>query len=105
MGRTTFDEIGLLPGREWYVVSSRPVEGATAITIDEAKEMRDALVIGGQSIYRQLLPHADMVMLSVVKGVYPADTWFPSLEGWSLDWEEDHGDFKIFEYVNNRSCR
>jgi len=99
VGRTTFEDTGPLKGREWYVITTRPVEGAVAITLDEAKEMKDSVVIGGQSIYEQMLPFADMIMLSVIRGVYPVDTWFPSLDDWEINWEEDRGEYKLFEYV------
>jgi dihydrofolate reductase len=103
VGRTTFDAIGPLPRRDWYVVTSRPVEGATGIDLATASVMTEGIVIGGASIYQQLMPFADRIILSVVRGVYPSDTYFPEIpSGWVLDWEEDHGTFKVLEYI--RSC-
>ena len=43
-------------------------------------------VIGGESIYRQLLPYCDTAHVTKVCNAYQADTWFPNLDE-SSEWE------------------
>src|SRR5688500_5209285 len=71
MGRRTWESIGRpLPGRRMIVVSRQPgyatgVDGVqSASSLDEATSMAaraaddEAFVVGGASIYREVLPHA-----------------------------------------------
>jgi len=47
----------------------------------------DVFVIGGESVYRQLLPKCKKAYVTKVENVFKADTWFPNLdesEGWEL---------------------
>lgn len=45
----------------------------------------DAFVIGGESVYRQLLPYCDTVYLTRVYEEYEADRFFPALDD-DPDW-------------------
>lgn len=70
------------------VVSS--IEEALAI----AKQYRseDVFVIGGASIYRQMLPYCDVAHITKIDFSYQADTYFPNLdemEEWVLAEESD----------------
>lgn len=40
----------------------------------------DIYVIGGASIYEQMLPYCDVVHVTVMDYAYQADTWFPNLD-------------------------
>lgn len=40
----------------------------------------DAFVIGGGSVYRELLPWCDRAYVTRLEGEWEADTWFPCLE-------------------------
>lgn len=40
----------------------------------------DIYVIGGESIYRQMLPYCDVAHVTVMDYAYQADTWFPNLD-------------------------
>ena len=70
------------------------VDGADVVnTVDEliAKlevyERSDIYVIGGGSVYRQLLPYADTCLITKIYKEFDADTYFPDLdadEEWSL---------------------
>lgn len=61
-------------------------------SIDEALEkvkeynMEDVYVIGGATIYEQLLPHCTTAHVTKIDHAYEADTFFPNLEEHS-DWE------------------
>jgi len=51
----------------------------------------EIMVIGGESIYRMLLPYCDAVLLTRTFGNYDADRFFPNLDeipGWSVTEEE-----------------
>ena len=40
----------------------------------------DVYVIGGASIYEQMLPYCDVAHVTVMDYAYQADTWFPNLD-------------------------
>lgn len=92
MGRKTFASIGKpLPGRETIVVTrdrAFAVEGVhvvhdipAAVALGRAlaeKAGCDTLpVVGGAEIYRQLLPEADALFLTLVHASPPGDAVFP----------------------------
>jgi len=45
----------------------------------------DSFVIGGESVYRALLPHCRAAHVTRVDAVFEADTWFPNLDA-NPDW-------------------
>jgi dihydrofolate reductase len=91
MGRRTFESIvhqfgGPLPNRRMVVLTSQgPFEAypdvETYASIDAALDaLSDAEVVfigGGEAIYRQFLPTADRLELTLVEGAYEGDTYFP----------------------------
>lgn len=88
MGRKTFEALpkGALPGRKNIVVTrnqSYSAPGAeTAHTLAEALDMAsgEAFIIGGAEIYRQGLPLADILHITVVDDeTSDADTFFPPI--------------------------
>ncbi len=94
MGRRTFESIlhqfgGPLPNRRNVVLTSRgalpdhpevetyaSVEAALAALAGEAR----VFIGGGEAIYRQFLPRADRLELTLVEGRYEGDTHFPPFE-------------------------
>jgi dihydrofolate reductase len=87
MGRKTYASIGKpLPGRENIVLSRTMTEtpGVTLIrSLDELKEPtdgRDLFVIGGEEIYRLLLPKIQELYVTKVPRVIEGDTHFPEFE-------------------------
>ena len=46
----------------------------------------DVFVIGGGSVYRQLLPFCDLIHLTRIHHRFQADVWFPNLDEMN-DWE------------------
>lgn len=108
MGRNTYESLptGALPHRHNVVISrtisSLPdcevystIEEALAActsspaaTSDEAKpQEEEVFIIGGDSIYRQLLPLANRLYLTIVDTISAqADTFFPEID--MQDWQE-----------------
>lgn len=46
----------------------------------------DIYVIGGESVYRQLLPYCNTAYITKIDHVFQADTFFPNLDE-QMDWE------------------
>lgn len=94
MGRKTWESIGrALPGRQNIVVTRKrayQAEGCTVVpSFDQAMEAavgEEVMIIGGGQLYRQALPLADRMILTLVDCEPEADTWFPE---WNKDeWRE-----------------
>jgi dihydrofolate reductase len=103
MGRKTFESLGRpLPGRRNVVVSRNPqwqAEGAEVFTSLEAAiaacaDAGKVYVIGGEQIYRQCLPLADVLELTEVDDSPLADAWFPEFDraAWRESGREAHQD-------------
>ena len=93
MGRKTLESFpnGLpLKNRTNIVITKNKdydAKGAIVVhSIEEALEelkkydTNDIYVIGGESIYRQLLPYCDVAHVTCMDYSYQADTWFPNLD-------------------------
>lgn len=90
MGRKTFESMGNrpLPNRENYILSrQKDYQAPGAIVINELKELPegDIYVIGGSEIYKQFLPHADVLIRTKIAGSFDGDTFFPEVD-WNV-WE------------------
>lgn len=117
MGRKTLESIGKgLTGRRNLVVSRnpefRPV-GAERVpsleaALDAAGPACDVYIIGGAEIYRQALPLADTIYLTLVHATPEGDAYFPLPEGkeWALvstelrgadDKNEYSSEFRIYQ--------
>mgnify|MGYP003294504841 CR=1 FL=1 len=46
----------------------------------------DIYIIGGESVYRQLLPYCDTAHITKIDHEYQADTYFPNLDE-NPEWE------------------
>ena len=57
--------------------------------LEEAKKYNteDVFVIGGGSIYKQMLPYCDTAYVTYVDYEYAADTFIPNLDEMSDEWE------------------
>ncbi len=88
MGRKTHESIGgPLPGRKNIVLTSDPNYRALGCVVVHGLEeaLREALgaeamVIGGSSLYRELLPRADRLYLTLIHREFPGDTFFPEFD-------------------------
>ena len=88
------------------------VPGAVVVhSVEEALEYlkafksEDIYVIGGASIYEQMLPYCDVAHVTRTDHVYDADAWFPNLEEdpeWVLTGESEEKTYFDLEF---RFCR
>lgn len=95
MGRNTHESIGrVLPGRKNIIVTKNKayqVEDCTVVhSINDAlvacDQVEEVMVMGGASLYEQLLPTADKLYLTQVHASLAGDTWFPA---WNKnEWSE-----------------
>ena len=95
MGRKTYESINrLLPGRTTVIVTRQrdyTVPGAIVVhSIDEALEAcrgdSEIFVIGGADIFRDALPLADRLYLTIVDAEPAGDTLMPEFD--MSDWQE-----------------
>lgn len=95
MGRKTYQSIGKpLPGRKNIIITRNEqlkIEGCEChntleSAIDSCKDFKEVFIIGGGEIYKQTLPIADKLYLTVVDNHYDADTFFPEID--MMKWEE-----------------
>ena len=114
MGRKTLESFpGGLPlkDRVNIVLTTNPdyhVEGAVIVStfaeLDKKLEQyssKDVFVIGGESIYRQLLPRCEKAYVTKVENDFPADTWFPNLdelEEWELVFEGEEQTYQDLKF-------
>jgi dihydrofolate reductase len=100
MGRRTWESIGrALPGRQNIVVSRNPALdapgcqlAASLVHAVEIAEGYEVMIIGGGELYRQALPLASRLVLTLVECSPEADTWFPEWDAtqWLLVSSERH---------------
>lgn len=101
MGRNTWQSLpGILPRREHVVLSSDPAfvaEGAITVrsvaqALQQVPVGEPALVVGGAQLYRQLLPRASSMLLTMVDTEIEGDAVFPPWlpEQWRETSREHH---------------
>ena len=89
MGKNTFLSLpgGPLKNRKNVVISDNHLdrfEGCVTVfsideAIDQCEDKQENFVIGGASVYRQFLPLAATLYLTVVNKSFEADTFFPEI--------------------------
>jgi dihydrofolate reductase len=88
MGENTFRSIGkALPNRTNIVLTLSPdfapMDCIVVRSIEEALEQArrveqdEIFICGGASVYKQMIPYADRLYLTLVDGEFEADTFFP----------------------------
>lgn len=114
MGRKTFDAIGrrLLPGRKTIVLTrSHDLEAkgfavahSVAEALQEAGAVPEVMIIGGAGIYKEFLPLAQRLYISIINKEYIGDAFFPEIDlsKWHLESQQEHAEFttKIFASVD-----
>ena len=102
-----------LKGRRNLILSATPgyqVEGAEVFPDLEsllAQVPEDSFVIGGESVYRALLPYCHTAYITKIHAEFPADRYFPDLdadENWAVSetsemLEQDGLKFQYVTYV------
>lgn len=94
MGRKTFESIGRpLPGRKNIIITRNPnytSEGIDVVTslddaIKLAGDVEEIMFIGGEQIFKLVLPIADRLYITQIEHEFNGDTFFPLYEqGWDL---------------------
>ncbi len=108
MGRKTFDSIGRpLPKRK-NIVLSRTMEAKDGLSVirslselENIKIEGEAFIMGGSELYRLTMDDCSEVFLTLIKGNYEGDTFFPEFEV-DFDCTEDlmeTDDFVIKHYI------
>lgn len=114
MGRKTLESFpGGLPlkNRTNIVLTSNPdykvKDAIICHTIQEVLEKvkeydsEDVYVIGGDSIYRQMLPYCDVAHITKIFHAYEADSWFPNLDEdpeWEITADSDEQTYFDLEF-------
>ena len=114
MGRKTlesFPQAQPLAGRNNIVITKDPVyqvKGAVVVhsieeAIEESKKYdTDVYCIGGESVYRQLLPYCDEAFITKIDHAYEADSFFPNLDEmpeWEMTETSDEQTYFDLEYT------
>jgi dihydrofolate reductase len=108
MGRLTFESFGAkpLPGRRNIVISRNPDYQTQSDEVEVFTSLEDALaatadaeevmLIGGMSLYKQSLPLADRLYMTLVHANVEGDAWFPEFD--LHDWHQtERSDFPADE--------
>lgn len=108
----TFPQGMPLPNRKNIILSQKPdfqVKNATVVhsveeLLEELKQYpsEDVYIIGGESVYRQLLPYCDVCHITKINKTYAADRYFPNLDDmpeWEITGESDEQTYFDLEYV------
>ena len=114
MGRKTLESFpnGLpLKNRTNIVLTQNPDDRVKEAIICHSREelleelkkynSQDVFVIGGDSIYHQLLPYCDTAHVTKIYHSYEADTWFPNLDElkeWELTGDTEEQTYFDLEY-------
>lgn len=94
MGRKTFESLPkVLPGRVHYVLTgNRDYKAPEGVLLfHTVKDLLSALpegesfVIGGEHMYREMMPHADTLYITEIRKPYEGDAFFPEFDG--KDWQ------------------
>lgn len=86
-----------------YSVKDAIVVHSVEEALEELKKYNseDVYVIGGDSIYRQMLPYCDIAHVTKINHAYEADTYFPNLdekEEWLVTGVSDEQTYFDLEY-------
>ena len=101
----------ILSGRRGYEVEGAEVCCSLVEVLEKVKETPadEVFLIGGASVYRQLLPYCDRALVTKTLTDAPADSYFPDLDAlphWeqtaaSEVMEENGIPYQYIDYVNN----
>lgn len=100
MGRKTYESIGHpLPNRTNIVVTrdtnykapgcmvvhslDEAIKKADVVAASYAADKQEIFIIGGGELYKQAIDKTDKLYLTLVEGVYDADTFFPEYSNFS----------------------
>lgn len=113
MGRKTLESFpnGLPLKNRTNVVLTKNDKVQDAVVVHSMEELKkelkkydseDIYVIGGASVYRQLLPYCRFAHVTKIDHAYEADTYFPNLDElteWSIAGDSDEQTYFDLEYA------
>lgn len=115
LGRKTLETFpGGLPlkGRTNIILTTDPEFSAKEAIIVHSKEelfeelkkydSKDVYIIGGDSVYKMMLPYCDTAHITKIDHVYHADTCFPNLDeapDWKITADSEEQTYFDLEYV------
>lgn len=122
MGRKTFESMpsGALQKRNLFVLSSQELDkhyDVNSFTNIESLLQyieitnQEFIVVGGSTIYKELLPYVDTMYLTEINDCANADTFFPDIDihDWNIETIYNHDiDYLVpndVNYVRNRYVR
>jgi len=88
MGRKTFESIGHpLPGRKNIIISCQQEfapEGCVVVrdlqeAIAAGEGANEVFICGGESVFREAIPLADRIYLTIIDEEFDGDTFFPEI--------------------------
>ena len=109
MGRLTFESMGRpLPNRENIVISrtTREIPGCTVLpsldALEEHETDADIWIFGGAQIYAAAMDRVQELYLTVVKGTFEGDAFFPPFEDQFREPEtiRETPEFRILKYIH-----
>lgn len=114
MGRKTHDSIGrVIPGASNFVITRDPeyknkhTEGCIVCSsleeaLEKAKNLEqndEIFIFGGGEVYKQAMSLIDKIYLTIVKGDFKADTFFPDYSDFKkVIWESEEKEFEGLKY-------
>ena len=114
----TFPNARPLPNRTNIILSTQKdyeVKDATVVhsveeLLEELKKYNteDVYIIGGDSIYKQMIDYCDVCHVTKIDHAYEADTYFPNLEkmdDWELSVETEEMTYFDLEYTFQKWTR
>jgi dihydrofolate reductase len=99
MGRKTWESLpGLLPERPHIVITANPdyqakdciVVNSIDQALEAAGDVEEIMIVGGAAFYRQMLPMADHLYLTIVHAKVDGDAFFPDYD--ESQWQERERD-------------
>jgi dihydrofolate reductase len=111
MGRKTWESLPRrpLPGRVNIIISAsmKAAPGGARVfsslpeAIDFCAAYPKVFICGGASIYREALPYANKMELTVIRGDYRGDAFFPEIDpaAWEKTGARDSGSCTFMSYV------
>ena len=93
----------VLTGNKDYNVKDAIIVHTVEELLEEIKKYQSEEVycIGGDSVYKQLLPYCDTAHVTKIDFAYEADSYFPNLDempGWKVTAESDEQTYFDLEY-------
>lgn len=119
----TFPQGMPLKNRTNIILSANPkYQVKDAIVVHSIEELQEELqkyrdediyIIGGESIYRQMLPYCNVAHITKIDHVYEADAYFPDLdkdEEWKITADSEEQTYfdiayQFLKYERKNSCK